>query len=402
MNPSTLEKMHLMADGLCQNGVSVKTFWLCHTEKTKSDFILYFGQRQRYSQHMGPVGTKYEGKHKISRAFNQLKLSIILFWNLFLECFQKKVKAVIIPRNYLLIIVPLILLKKVFRFDLIANIMEYSPCLPGFDNSFELKRSWKLILRYSDKFIVISHFLQKKVKVYGASFYLPALLDVGTVCGKSKKKIVVDTTIQSFNSLHKGSGTRHLLLYTCSSSYTDLLGFCIEAISLMKCKNFVLVITGSYPHEKKNRFLELIRKKELGDRVFFTGFLPEKELTALQMRSDALLIPLLDTARHKARFPQKIMQYLLLGKPVVSTNIGEMRYNFTHDLNAFLDDTVTPHGYAKAITNALNDGKRYNEVAKNSQSFVVSRFDYLQWGNKLSHFISMDRSTEGRQGKYSV
>ncbi len=388
MNPSTLEKMHLMADGLSRNGVCVKVFRLCHTKKSRDEFIFQYGEHQRYQQDMGPMGTKYDGKYKLNRATNKLRLSGILFYKLFVEIIRQKVTAVIIPRDYLTIILPVLLLKSIFKFSVIANVMEYSPCQPSYSTSYDLRKSWELICKHSDKFIVISQFLKKKFVENGPALYVPALVNVDT--SPKPKCQNVDFDIRYFSSCHshnKQCKAYPILLYTCSAAYVDLLEFCLESLATIKSKKFIFIITGNYHSDEKYRLNYRIKQLGLKNKVYFTGFLEEVELMSLQKRSTALLIPLLDNPRHNARFPQKIMQYILLRKAIASTGIGEIKNIFTHNLNAFIDVTITARGYGEIISKILEDNDKVAAVANNAQCLISKEFNHIYWGRKLADFI---------------
>jgi glycosyltransferase involved in cell wall biosynthesis len=388
MNPSTLEKMHLMADGLSGNGVCVKVFRLCHTQKSRDEFIFQYGEHQRYQQDMGPIGTKYDGKCKLNRAANKLRLCGILFYKLFVEFIRQKVTAVIIPRDYLIIILPVLLLKSVFKFNVIANVMEYSPCQPSFSSSYDLRKSWKLICKHSDKFITISQFLEEIFIKKGPTLYLPALVNVNASPKPKCQNVGFD--IRYFSSCHshnKQCKAYPVLLYTCSAAYVDLLEFCLESLATIQNKNFIFIITGTYHSDEKDRLDYRIKQLGLKNKVCFTGFLEEAELMSLQKRSTALLIPLLDSPRHNARFPQKIMQYILLRKAIASTGVGEIKNIFTHNLNAFIDVTVTPRGYGEIISKILEDNDKVAAVANNAQGLISKEFNHIRWGRKLADFI---------------
>ena len=118
-----------------------------------------------------------------------------------------------------------------------------------------------------------------------------------------------------------------------------------------------------------------------------TGFLKDEELLLLQRKSRALLMPLKDVDRDRARFPQKILHYMSLEKPVVTTNVGEIKEHFKNGVNAFIDETISISGYAKTISYFIQNEQIAYRVGENAAKFVQERFDYIYWTRELKDFI---------------
>ena len=382
-NPSTLEKNHLMASGLAESGVKVSVIKLCHTKEESSTFSSLYGNNLKYSIDLGPLGSLYSGKNKFTKLLNNGKLSFSLFWKLFRALHSSYNTTVIIPRDHLEIAIPAVIICKLFNRTLISNIMEYGPALPCFSNFFRRRICWRLVINYSDGYIVISKFLSEKFKTK-PTFYLPAVVD-------SKSSLIMHhdkkTSGQTKFNINISEDVP-ILIYTSSSAYRELLEFCIKSLALIKDKRFLFVITGRYSDLEKQLWLKKIKRLGLEGRVKFTGLLEENKLVSLQRESRALLIPLLNTTRHIARFPQKILKYVSLKKPTVSTKVGEIGFYFEDNVTAFLDETVSTYGYAAKVRYVLSNEHDAYKVGENAQKLVQNKFDYLYWGEKLREFIA--------------
>lgn len=387
-NPSTLEKYHLMASGLSESGLKVSVINLCHMEESYNKFLSLFSSDFKYYFDSGPQGALNKGKYKITKLLNNIRLSSILSIKLLKTLSSNIDTTIIIPRESIEIAIPAIILSRAFQSTLVSNIMEYGPALPSFPKILFHRISWRLILKYSDAYIVISKFLLEKIENRKPAFYLPAVIDNKSLPITDDEKPGLD---ESFFSIDNHDDIP-VLLFTSSSGYSDLLKFCLESLSLIKDTKFICLITGNYKDEEKTIWLEEIEKIGLEDKVKFTGFLKERDLFILQKNSTALLIPLLNTPRHKARFPQKILGYMRFKKPIISTKVSEIGEYFKDNVNAFIDDTISPAGYATKIKLVLENHEVNSKVAGNGYKLVENKFNYLYWGKELKRFIkAVDR-----------
>jgi len=387
-NPSTIEKNHLMSSGLVQNGMDVSVIMLCHKEEEHNLYTSIVGTRPPYHFDMGPVGALFRGNNRLTKLINNCKLAGLLFLKLFKTLYRHSDSTLIIPRETLEIAIPAIILSKIFRCRLIANIMEYAPSLPLYHKHIRNRIRWNLILTYSDAYIVISKFLMEIFQDRGKPiFYLPAIID-GTSLNEIKKLNDSSYAVELATIIEKDIP---ILLYTCDSVYGEILEFCLQALAMIKESKFVFYITGRYTDSEQNEWLEMIERLGLSNRIVFTGFIDQEDLLNLQIKSTALLIPLPNTIRHKARFPQKILKYICLKKPIISTNIGEIASLFEDNQTAFIDKSISIDGYAQKIKYTLSNPDMVHQVCENAYELVLTRFNHLLWGMRLKEFITRVR-----------
>lgn len=382
-NPSTIEKNHLILNGLEKNGIKTYALGFCHDTPTIDHFDKTHSADALYSYEYGSDGVLNKGANIPSKLFNNLLIMLRYSIKLYRCCKKQRFSTIIIPPQPFELTFSTILIGKLLRIKIVPNIMEYYPALPNFYNRKNLLKrlSWKIISKYSDAFIVISKFLKE---IFASTnkevFMLPAIL------GESNLKN------GNINITHKQKMTfddsRPILIYTSSQAYDDLLQFCLEALSKINNKNFTLIITGNYPENVKETWLKVSKNYGLDEKIIFCGFLSSNELDRLQLDSTALLIPLLNNKRHRARFPQKVLGYMALGKPIITTFIGELAEYFVDGETAIMDMSITTNGYAEKIALLLDNPDITNNIGRNGSMVVKDTFSDTFWGMKMKEFIS--------------
>ena len=133
----------------------------------------------------------------------------------------------------------------------------------------------------------------------------------------------------------------------------------------------------------------------LGDSVHLPGFLPRHELRRLYSKSRALLAPLLDDEESRARFPTKIAEYLLTGRPVISTALGEVANLLSDGQNAFLAKQATPEALATIILRLVRDPSGADRIGQAGREYALLQLGHVEWGARLSAFLCRVRSNLG-------
>lgn len=147
--------------------------------------------------------------------------------------------------------------------------------------------------------------------------------------------------------------------------------------------------------------LELIKNEiqrlQLGDLVVMKGYLPQDELKALYCRSSALLAPLPSGDRSIARFPNKIGEYLASGRPVITTDIGDIPKYLTDGESAYLVQPDDVKGFAAAIIRVINDPLEAEQVGRKGFEVATKHFDPKSNGEKIIGLIKTIRESGGNQ-----
>ncbi|NOY52920.1 MAG: glycosyltransferase family 4 protein [Deltaproteobacteria bacterium] len=367
-----------MAEGIAAAGMKVSMVNLCHTAEEYKSYKEAFPSGCRYDLYPGTKGRLYAGSHKLDKLLNNIGLAWRLF-RVLKKLAGKDESVIILFRGAIETLIPAVIIKHRMKTPMIGNIMEYSPAFPSYKRNPLVRWQWRYILKESDAFMVISDLLFHKLNRLKSTLYVPALW--GPKTGDQELEVRLPQAIAD-----KILGDTPLLIYTASKEYKELLEVTLRALALVK-HNFRLCITGKYSREALNGWMLLARDLDIQDRVFFCGFLNPPEFRWLEHRSTALLLPLLSTDRHRGRFPQKILHYMSLGKPIVTSHVGEIAHNFTDGINAYVDHTVTIEGFAKKISEVLSSPGKAAETGKAASLHVERSFGYIKWGKEIFRFI---------------
>jgi len=122
------------------------------------------------------------------------------------------------------------------------------------------------------------------------------------------------------------------------------------------------------------------------DHVITTGRVSDKDLQSYTRCCDLMVMPLRNNIANNGRWPSKLNDYLVMGKPVVSTGISVVTellqiYKFGEIAEDRADD------FAQKICFLLNDREKLNLYGENALKLAS---DYLSWPRvieNLDHFI---------------
>lgn len=179
----------------------------------------------------------------------------------------------------------------------------------------------------------------------------------------------------------------------------------IRSIKLVDNKGYKvkLLIVGDTQNESdRNKILKLIDELELNSVIKLTGYLPREEYVELLSSADLLTLAKPKSIESEYCFPTKLGEYLLTGKPVLTTDTGVISNYIKEEWNGFLAEPDNIEMFAQKIIwiienyeDALLAGSKGREIAKNI-------FDYKINGTKLSEFITCIVDNKSEQPKNSI
>jgi glycosyltransferase involved in cell wall biosynthesis len=150
----------------------------------------------------------------------------------------------------------------------------------------------------------------------------------------------------------------------------------------------VLFLTGWHPENKSAGWIyaELARRS-ISHRVKLLGYLPRAELLRQYQCSWALLIPLFQDLRSQARFPTKIGEYLVSGRPIITTQVGEISEYFQDGINAYVCEPDNPAIFGFEIIKALKDPEEAKNVGQQGVITAQKCFDYRLFSKDIYDFF---------------
>jgi glycosyltransferase involved in cell wall biosynthesis len=124
----------------------------------------------------------------------------------------------------------------------------------------------------------------------------------------------------------------------------------------------------------------------IADRVLFTGFIPDEQLLRYLSTADICLDPNPSSPLNDVSTWIKVMEYMALGKPVISFDLKETR---TSAADAAL--YVTPNNeaaFAEAIAQLMDDPVRRHTMGESGTRRVL---DDLGWHITSQHLVNAYR-----------
>lgn len=221
----------------------------------------------------------------------------------------------------------------------------------------------------------ISHILEEKVKRFRKPiFKIPILADF--------------EMLKPIEYVSK-PGEGGYFMYCGQLGYYSVIEFMVESFVIFHQHNPVhklkLVVSGPEPLRKQ---LEaLIASHKLQDFIIIEQHLPFQKLMEGYQHALALLIPLRSDPQDKARFSHKIGEYLSSGRPIITSNIGEVAHYFTHGKNALLAPEYTREAYAAMMMEAAGNIEKANSIGAGGRQLGETTFNYITYGPAVSAFL---------------
>jgi glycosyltransferase involved in cell wall biosynthesis len=179
-----------------------------------------------------------------------------------------------------------------------------------------------------------------------------------------------------------------MLVYSASNEYGRAVTFILRALATVwqKHPSCELTVTGMRPATVAG-LLAAEGLREDDPRVRAVGYLERDRLLQSYGSASALLIPLFDDLRSRARFPTKIGEYLTSSRPVVTTAVGEVERFLTDGETACISPPGDPEGFAKNVIALLDDPALAGSIGAQGRRLAVERFDYSLQGPPLRAFL---------------
>ena len=266
------------------------------------------------------------------------------------------------------------IVSKLFRFPLVSQYVEYR-------SSFESRKTkWlkindtlfdKYFMFFIDGVIPISEFLIDNIKERRNN--LPIL----------KIPPLVDFNL--FKGININKEKTANFLYVGSAGYYKAIKIILDAFKLVDSSNYhlFLVLHGVGIDTVKKE----IETHPKGELIKIFSNLEYKNLVQMYKEANALLIPLSNSIQDKARFPQKISEYLASANPIITTNFGEVKYYFKDNVNALVADQDTPIYLAEKMNFIIENPSLSKKIGEEGYTTGLKYFDNNSYRESIKEFI---------------
>jgi glycosyltransferase involved in cell wall biosynthesis len=149
------------------------------------------------------------------------------------------------------------------------------------------------------------------------------------------------------------------------------------AIALKRVEGLKFVLVGPLSDALKQKLLGKIAAAGLTEKqVLVGGYVSRRELWTLYSGAVALLAPLDDSERSRARFPWKIAEYLASGRPVITSSVGEIPRFFTDGVDALVARPDDEEDFVSKIELAAINPALADRIGAAGRELALGEFHY--------------------------
>lgn len=261
---------------------------------------------------------------------------------------------------------------KIFGFKLITHYVEYRSSFKSRSNIFKKLNDRlfdKYFMNFVDGVIPISEFLINRIKQNNKD--LPIL----------KIPPIVDFSLFKGN---KNNIQCKYFLYVGSTGYLKSIEIILDSFELITDDSYFLYLMLS---GNKESILKKIKKHNKKELIKVFSDLDYTDLINYYNNACALLIPLSESIQDRARFPQKISEYLASGNPIISTNFGEIRYYFKDMDNALIASDYKASSIADKMDFVIHNPDESIEIGRNGYKTGLKYFECKSYGSRFMKFV---------------
>lgn len=237
----------------------------------------------------------------------------------------------------------------------------------------------RLIPRTGSGLLVISQKIRTFYSQLGVDkvdmFLLPTLID--SDCYENGGHSTVDSL----------EGKQYLL-NSGSFNEKDGLPYLVGAVSRLRSSypDINLVFTGNAPAHVREQLLDIAG--DGGEEwMVFTGFLSRDELIWCYKNAAGLLSCRSNSEYANYGLPTKLAEYLITGRPVIATAVGDVGDYLEDGRSAYLAKPENEESIASAMGRMLGNPDLAHKVGRSGKGVAQEHFDYKKYIKPVSCFV---------------
>ena len=173
------------------------------------------------------------------------------------------------------------------------------------------------------------------------------------------------------------------------SAYLDDARLVIESVAKIGLK-VRLKLIGPITHRDRCYLQGFADHACLGESIEFISNISRLELMNLYLESSVLIAPISNDEASLARFPSKIVDYMMSGRPIVTSAYGEPSFILEHLSSAYIAQSHTSIAYAEALRTALLDSNA-GVVGRRGRSIALQYLNYKLHAKSITQFFQQLR-----------
>lgn len=180
-------------------------------------------------------------------------------------------------------------------------------------------------------------------------------------------------------SLKEKIGSKKAILYVgrliSGKGIIDL----VRAVAKINFDNFVLLVIGGGPEEKKLK--ELAKKLNIENKIMFLGAKTFNEVLEIMKMSEIFVNP-----SYNEGLPTTVLEAGICGCSIVATDVGGTREIITHNISGILIEPRKIEEMSRSIERLLKNEFERKYFADSAKKEIFNKFN---WEKSISSYIRM-------------
>jgi glycosyltransferase involved in cell wall biosynthesis len=151
----------------------------------------------------------------------------------------------------------------------------------------------------------------------------------------------------------------------------DVMFFCRAVARIVATKRLSLIFAGDGPELTAVRSF-FASKSHVS--TYFLGATPYEQYAELVAAADICAFPYPDTPIYRAKCSARIIDYMLFGKAVVSTSVGQNREYIVDDVSGLLTPPGDEAEFAQALARLIEDAELRRRLGRNARARILQHF----------------------------
>ncbi|MDZ7753990.1 MAG: glycosyltransferase [Gammaproteobacteria bacterium] len=202
---------------------------------------------------------------------------------------------------------------------------------------------------------------------------------------------LVETSQFSIESSDKVPPLENSRYFLSSGSLNEKegLSYLLEALSKLRetHEDVSLVLTGGIKDAEQLTIIGMAKEYDVSNAIVFTGMLTREELAWAYQNAQGLLACRVDSKFAQYGFPNKLVEYLASGTPVILTPIGDIGAYLRDPYDAYFAEARSGESIAVKMMEVLSNPNQARVVGRSGQEVAFSHFERRMHSRTLTAFL---------------